>query len=769
LGYNRGMNFVKKLLTFKPYRSIKPDALHNLYSSTAKTLIPLIILETILLFMLLPFMGKSMFLWYAAILSISLSRLYDSYQYRKNPKKYSLLQWHRKIIIKAWTTAFLISILALFSIPVLDDYYQIFIFMILIGMSGGVANSFSADRRMALGYIVILLLPVATEIMLLQTRHTVIIGVLLILHFITLANSIFYDHDIDLVMKKKNEEIAKVQSELHDKQEVLELFFQQAPIGIFTYNTNLDITDCNQAFLELFGLKKNEIVGISLNQLPDKRPIEPAKKALTDGMQTYIGSYKSSKNYDYWVEAKCAPLYNREHKVFGGMTLIEDKTKEHNALKELQYYALHDSLTSLNNRRGFIKFMEQMVSKKEHQKYYSTLFYLDLNQFKYINDSLGHSLGDKLLMAVAKRLRMLVKEDNNLTRMGGDEFIIVSPFAGESVQKTKVQAEKCIQKIQENFDKPFVIEDVSLHIKTSIGVVIIEPNFNNIEEIVRHADVSMYQAKKQGHEFISYYNKQLDIERKKIFNLQHELISALHNNELELYYQPIVNIRDDSLRAAEALIRWNHPKQGIIMPKDFIPMAIESGIIVNIGWWVLDTVCRQIKEWKKEGKWKVKYISLNINAKQLLKNNFAHTFLGKLSEYNIDSSNIKIEITETSLIDNFEMTQDVILELQKNGIKCAIDDFGTGYSSLSYLKKLSFSVLKIDREFIFDLVSDKESIALMRTMISIGKELHYNVVIEGIEDEIQKNIVKEIDNTVSYQGYFISPPLPEAEFKKRYL
>jgi len=763
------MHFFKKLLNFKEYQQIKEEVLQSLFTTIKRTLVPLIILETILFFMLLPYIGNVMYLWYAMILSLSLSRLYDSYRYQKNPEKYPLEYWHKQFVIKAWATAFLLGLLALYTIPLLNDHYQLFVFMILIGVSGGAATSLSSDHRMAIGYIMILLLPVAAEMLLLQTWNTVIIGLLLILYFITLTNIVFHDYDIDLLMEKKNEEIAKVQSELHDKQELLEMFIEQAPIGIIVYNTDLVITDCNQAFLDIFHQKKAEILGLSLNQLPDNSLVEHAKKVLTEGVKSYVGPYTSIKGIELWMEAKAAPIYNTVNKVVGGIILIDDKTKEHNALEELQYYALHDSLTSLNNRRGFREFMEEMISKKEHQTYYSTLFYMDLNQFKYINDSLGHSFGDKLLIAVSERLKLLVNEHYNLTRMGGDEFIIVAPFIAQELQKTQEKAEECITKIQKIFDEPFVIEGISLHLKTSIGVVIIEPNFNNIEEIVRHADISMYQAKKHGHDFISYYNKALDTERKKIFTLQHELISALRDNELELYYQPIVNIKDDSLRAAEALIRWQHHEQGLILPEDFIPVAIESGIIVEVGWWVLDTVCRQIKAWKEEGKWKVNYISLNLNAKQLLKNNFAQTFLGKLDEYGVNSSDIKIEITETSLIDNFEITQDVILELQENGIKCAIDDFGTGYSSLSYLKKLSFSVLKIDREFMFGLVSDEGSLALMRTMISIGKQLNYNVVIEGIEDVSQKNLIREIDDTVSYQGYVISPPLPEAEFRERFL
>jgi len=763
------MQFLKKLLAFQQYQEVKPEVVQNLFSSAGRTLIPLIILETILLFMLLPSMGNIMFLWYAAILFISLSRLYDGYRYKKNPKKHPLSYWYKQFNTKAWITAFLLAILALFTIPQLNDHYQLFVFMILIGISGGAVSSLSSDHRMTIGYVIILLLPVAVEMLLLQTWNSVIIGLLLILYFITLTNIVFHNHNIEMLVKKKNKEITRVQSELHDKQEMLTLFFEQAPIGIFTYNTNLVITDCNQAFLDLFKLAKEKLVGINLNQLPDKSAAKWAKKAIVEGIQTYIGPYISTEGINFWVEAKCTPIYNREHKVVGGMILIEDKTKEHNALKALQYNASHDSLTSLNNRRGFIDFMEEMIAKKEHQTYYSILFYMDLNQFKYINDSLGHSFGDKLLIAVSKRLKLLVDEHNNLTRMGGDEFIIVAPFIAQEIKKTKEKAEKCVEKIEKSFNEPFVIDNVRLHLRTSIGVVIIEPNFNNIEEIVRHADVSMYQAKKYGHDYISYYNEALDTERKKIFNLQHELVSALRNNELELYYQPIVNIKDDSLRAAEALIRWQHPEQGLIMPKEFIPMAIESGIIVDVGWWVFDTLCRQISKWKKEGKWNVNYISFNVDAKQLLKNNFVQTLLSKLAEYGVDSSDIKIEITETSLIDNFEMTQDMILELKQNGIKCAIDDFGMGYSSLSYLKKLSFSVLKIDREFMSGLAGDDESITLMRTMINIGKQLNYNVVIEGIEDAFQKDIIRQIDDTVSYQGYLVSPPLPEAEFKKQFL
>ena len=751
------------------YKSIREEILKRLYAATERTLVALVILETLLFFLLFSYAGTILYLWYTVIFFLTLSRFYDGYQYKYFPQKHTSVYWHKLFIFKAWSTALLFALLALYIIPHLNDHSQLIVFTILFGISGGATLSLSADHRTAVGYIAILLLPVAVEMIFLHTETTIIVGFLLILYFITSASLIFHDYNIKLLVEKKNAEIEKVQTELYNKQKILALFFEQAPIGIFTYNTDLIVTDCNQALLTLFNTTKEELIGVSLDQLPDKSPIIPAKKALTEGIQAYVGEYTSRKNVTHWVEGKSAPIYDHHQNVVGGVVLVENKTKEHNALKDLQYYAMHDVLTSLNNRRGFSFFMEELISKETHGEYYSILFYMDLNQFKQINDSLGHSFGDRLLIAVAERLKMLVDDANNLTRMGGDEFVVVVPFVSQSLQQTQQKVEECIKKIQHAFNEPFVIEDIHLHIKTSIGIVIIEPNFNDIEEIVRQADVSMYQAKKHNNDYISYYNQTMDAENKKVFNLRRALVSALQHNELKLYYQPILNIKDNSLRAAEALIRWKDADQRLILPNDFIPIAIEYGHIVEIGWWVIETVCKQIRRWKKEGKWKVKYISINIDAKQLLKNNFVMTLLDIMNTYDVKSSEIKLEITENSLIDNFEITQDVIQELDVNGIKCAIDDFGTGYSSLAYLRKLSFSVLKIDRSFTLDLVEEEESIAFMRTLLSIGKLLHYNIIIEGIEEASQLDILRSMDESISYQGYLASPPLPEDDFREKFL
>ncbi len=763
------MKIFGKLFVLRHHQEVEEGVLDELFFIQRNTLVSLILLETILLYILMPLIGNSIAAWYGIIVTITLWRLYDGYDYQKNPHRHSPVTWHKKLVIKIWLTALMLSVLALFAVPQLDEYYQLFIFIILIGVSAGAVKNLSEDYRTAIGYLLILLVPISIEMLLLGRSDTYILAFLLILYFFSQASIILHSYEQSAELKRRKQEISEVKEELFEKDEMLHLFFDQAPIGIFSYDKNLNITDCNQSFLTHFNVEKKEIIGVDLNELSNKSSVEVMKDSLTKGIQTYIGPYNFLNGIEFWVEGKYSPVYNKEGTVIGGMGLIEDKTKEHYALNELKYLASHDPLTSLSNRRGFREFMTHMIHEKKHLNHYSILFYLDLNQFKNINDSLGHTFGDKLLIAISERLKLLIDSGNNLTRLGGDEFIIVVPFVDKALDKTKNKADECVIKIQKSFDESFIIEGVRLHMKTSIGIVIIEPNFFDIEEIVRHADISMYEAKKYGHEHISYYNTQLDMERKKTFDLQHDLGSAREENQLELFFQPIVNIKDDSLRAAEALLRWQHPEKGLILPIDFIPIAIESDTIADIGWWVLEQVCSYISQWKKRGEWKLKYVSINIDAKQLMKSDFADSFLATLKQYEVETSDIKIEITETTLIDNFETTHEIIKKLQDKGVKCAIDDFGTGYSSLSYLKKLSFSVLKIDREFVRDILHKEDHITLLRTIIEIGKQFNYNIVVEGIEEETQREAIKEIDDSLAYQGFLISPPISEPEFRKNFL
>lgn len=769
--YNSAMNsYISTLCDIFLSKSLRDESLiDRLYYHSRRSMLALSAFTIGVTYYLYKTLGIPIVVWGMFLVLLASGRWMLVGYYDKHKHDKSLAQWHRLFSRLTIVTALAVSLLGWYFIPHADTVDRLFIIAALMGVTGGAMNLLFPDIRMMLVYVSIVLLPLIVTLFLMGGKLNILLMILLVLYYVTqlIIGYNTYRQNMDVIAHQQA--VDKAKNQLYKEREALEYFYKQAPIGIYFYDVNLVVTDCNDAFLELFHLRKEEIVGIDLHILPDNSPLKIMTAALTDGVQHYVGPYHSLKGLHYWIDAQIFPLHDNNNKVVGGVVMIENKTKEHEAKRMLEYLAMHDPLTGLSNRYGFKEYMKSVIKDKKHQNTCSMLFYLDLDRFKQINDSLGHTFGDHLLKAIAKRLKELVPPEANLTRLGGDEFVIVLPFISGNPNEAKTKAKMFAETIHEVFETPFHLDGVRLYIKSSIGIVLIEPGFDNIDEIVRHADISMYQAKKKGEDHISFYNNELDKERKEVFALQQDLIHALEHDAFELYLQPIVTIDNNTVKAAEALIRWHHPEHGIMQPIEFIPLAIELGVIGEIGWWVLDQVCQTIDTWRKSGDWDLEYISINFNAKQLITEDFIDHFFAKLEKYNVNPEDIKMEITETSLIDNFALTQEVIKEMQNRGIKCVIDDFGTGYSSLSYLKKLSFSVLKIDKEFIFDLENDEGNKTLIRTIVEIARQFNYTVVVEGIEKEEQRDIIRKIDDRLSYQGYLVSKPIPIDTFKKEFI
>ncbi len=570
--------------------------------------------------------------------------------------------------------------------------------------------------------------------------------------------------------KKSEERYRNAKRKLEIKRKKLSLLLSQAPIGIFYYDKNLRILNYNRIFYQIFGLKRN-LKGFNLNNLNDKKVVKIMKSVLIDRKtHNYIGSYNFTfQDKAIWAELRCSALVDDNGNLIGGVGILEDKTKEHEAYERLNYVSLHDSLTGLPNRRSYKNFMQKLIEDRRNQDHFSILFYMDLNHFKEINDTFGHSVGDKLLLEVANRFKSLKLENSHLSRLGGDEFTLTVTFVSKSEIETIERAKEIANRIKALFNEVFEIEGLNLYMTSSIGIVLIEPKTDNIDVIIRHADMAMYQTKRDGQNNIKFYDHTLDLERQELTALQQDLNHAIDNNELELYYQPIVDIKDDRLNAIEALIRWKHPTKGMIMPDKFIPMATESGLINRVGWWVTNEVCRQLSIWDSRGLIKFEYVAININARQLHEIDFPQHIEKCILDYKIDPSLIKLEVTETTLIDSFTKIQKIIKDLKKIGVECNIDDFGTGYSSLAYLKKLSFKVLKIDRVFVNEILIDDDNLELIKSIIKIGKQFNYKIIVEGIETLAQKKKILEIDSNVSYQGFLCSKAIPAMEFEERFL
>jgi len=768
------MEFMKSLIYYisqKIYApNVKIEVTKELYNFTPKTLISTIILSSIFFYVFFSQVHNVylLFFWFLAVTLLMLSRLYDYIKFQKSDKR-SYLKWYTLFKIKASLNALLWGSTAIIFFPYLNENYQLIMILFLSGLAGGVTG-FIFDFKISSIFISFLLIPLFFVLFFSSLSYSGMIQIILFLFYSLLLiankhlNQLFFE-------TYTNQERYKItQEELQIKEQKLNSLLEQAPVGIFYYNKALKIFKYNHLFHKLFGLKKN-INGFDLNGLKDKQAVSIMKNILKDRASEHeIGSYNLSfQRKKIWLELTCSALLNEHREVIGGIGIIEDKTVEHEAYEKINYISLHDSLTSLPNRRSYQEYMNKIILQEKHQYLYSILFYMDLNHFKQINDTFGHVVGDKLLLEVAQRLQRLNIYEKYLSRIGGDEFILVVPFTEENLSLSREKAQTIALEIKEIFKPAFEIEGLDLFMTTSIGIVIIEPKSDNTEQIIRQADMAMYQTKREGLNNIRFYDHSLDIKQQELTNLQHDLKSAISNNQLELYYQPIVDIKNNKLNAIEALLRWNHPQKGLIMPDMFIPMATESGLITKVGWWVAKEVCKQLAIWQAQKRIKFDYVSININARQLNEVNFVKQLDTCIRQGEISPSLLKLELTETTLLDNYSNTQDIIKNLRKRGIECSIDDFGTGYSSLSYLKKFAFKVLKIDKIFIKDMMTNQDSQELIKSIVAIGKQFNYKIIIEGVETQEQKKKLMEFDSNVYYQGFLCSKAIPAREFGKKFL
>jgi len=759
------------------FPNVKSRVTEELYAILPKIIITTFILASIFLYLFINQINNNnilLVIWYVLLIILNASWIYDYLQYNKQSKEKleivkDNLNWYDVFKFKSTLHAILWGITPLLFFQELSYSYQLIMIFFISGFAGAMTG-FLFDFRISSLFISILIFPLLFMVSLSTIEYVYVTQILIFIFYILLLISNKHLNRLFHQTYKNQERYHWAKDMLSLKEKKLSSLLNQAPIGIFYYDKELKILSYNTLFDEIFALGGN-LNGFNLNNLKDESAINLMRSVLENKeSHELIGSYNFSfQEEKIWVELTCSALVDEENNIIGGIGTVEDKTLEHEAHEKINYISLHDSLTNLPNRRSYQEYMLDLIEEKKHKSYYSILFYMDLNHFKQINDTFGHIVGDKLLLEVAERLQVLNISNKYLSRIGGDEFIMIVPFHSVDKTETKINAKKLAEEIKDIFNPAFEIEGLDLFMTTSIGIVLIEPQSNNTEQIIRQADMAMYQTKREGLNNIRFYDHYLDIKQRELTSLQHDLKSAIENNELELYYQPIVSMTSNKLNAVEALIRWNHPKYGLIMPDRFLPMATESGLVTKIGWWVAKEVCRQLYTWKESKLINFEYISININARQLNEVNFVEHLDSCITKGGISPSLLKLELTETTLLDNFSNTQTIIQKLKTKGIECSIDDFGTGYSSLSYLKKFAFKVLKIDKVFVTDIETNEDSYELVKSIVAIGKQFSYKIIVEGVETEEQKEKLITIDKDVYYQGFLCSKAIPAKEFEERFL
>ena len=456
-----------------------------------------------------------------------------------------------------------------------------------------------------------------------------------------------------------------------------------------------------------------------------------------------------------WVLANVKLQYDEDGNLIKMYGAYKDVTElKENALK-INNLAFYDSITTLPNRVSLHnKIRELTESEKEF-----VLFFLDLDNFKIINDSFGHSVGDKLLILVAQRINSISKEECTAFRLSGDEFIVL--YTGS---KDNVVIENIASTILSKISEPYKIDDQYFYISASIGIALYPENGINIDELLKNADTAMYYSKESGKNKYTFFNSVMGENTIKKINLHNNLHNAIKNNEFVLYYQPITNVSSGQIVGMEALIRWISPTEGFIPPDRFIQAAEESGQIIEIGTWVIRSACNFAKELLSLGH-KNFYISINVSAVQLMQKNFKDILFNIISEIGIPTECLLIEITESVFMESFEDMSILFSEIRERGIRIALDDFGCGYSSLTYLKHLPMDVLKIDKSFIDDILSDNQKNCIVGLIITLMKQLDFKVIAEGIETKEQLDYIHKY-NCDLFQGYLVSKPVTKEKFLK---
>lgn len=465
-----------------------------------------------------------------------------------------------------------------------------------------------------------------------------------------------------------------------------------------------------------------------------------------------------------WIECRGRIHYAEDgtpEKISGFVQDVTERKNDEYRITQLAYY---DPLTSLPNRRLLLDRLNQSIAMSDRNAYYNALLFIDIDNFKTVNDSHGHEYGDYMLQQAARRIQNTIRKGDTLARIGGDEFIIILSGMGLTEAEATTKSESVTNKILHELSLPYCINNTQFNSSASIGIILFNDSSVSASELMKQADISMYQAKQSGKNTVCFYNPQMHKDITTRLKLEKELRIAINERQFELYYQPQVD-NLDHVKGCEVLIRWRHPEYGLISPDSFIHIAEETGLIIPIGEWVLQEACEQLQRWMSDPKTKDLTLSVNVSYKQFRQSDFVAFVTELVNKYEIAQGRLKIELTETLFVDNMELTISQVEALQKLGIQLSLDDFGTGYSSLQYLKRLPLSQLKIDRSFVDDLEYDTNDRSIVKTIILMASALGLDVIAEGVETPEQQHYLEE-NGCLLYQGYLYSKPVSYGDFEQ---
>ena len=770
-----------------PYQqNICAELVYLLYSQAVSAIIGTMIIATFLvcsLYKVIP--DHKVFGWYAIMLTMAVVRYVVVKIYmRRLPPPTEQRFWRRVFSTMALFAGVCWSFAGSYLMPP-DPAYQVLIACALSGVTAGAIPFFSGSRTACALFVIPILSTFALWSFLqggvahLTLSVIVISYLILLLVSATKTNNVIYNAvrlkfaNDELVshltaaqqqmvvtnqsLNQAAEERSRAEERLRESEEQYRLVTDALPVMIAYIDTDLVFRFNNKAYESSFGKPLESITGRSIQEVFNADTLrifmENYAKLTTTTSHSFETIIRFENHDERYVSITMIP-HVKDNVLQGMFTLISDMTPR------INYMATHDALTDLPNRTLFMSRFSQALQRGEDNSTRVALLFLDLDNFKNINDTQGHDIGDMLLVSVAARVNGCIRGTDTLSRLGGDEFtIIIEDIDTNTLVKTA-------HRICQAFNEPFQLPMHEVFITTSIGISVFPADGVDTQVLIKSADLAIYRAKEKGKNTFEFYTSALNDQFQRKATLEMHLRTAIENHELNVYYQPIIDMASNTIVSVEALLRWHSPELGAVSPVEFIPVAEESGLIVPIGEWVLREVCKQNSIWENARIFPKKlHIAVNLSARQFKEAKLVEQITAALAESGQSGDFLTLELTESLIMQDIESNIVVLQKLKALGIVISIDDFGTGYSSLSYLHRIPIDIIKIDRSFITDVLhggSSADAIAIITAIIALSHSLKKKVIAEGVETVAQYDFLHSLDCD-QIQGFLISPPVPVLE------
>lgn len=676
------------------------------------------------------------------------------------------LLWFR---ISAIATGVGWGLAGFFLFPADDLQHQLILLLFMAGAAAAAVLSNAADAVSATGFAVCIIVPFIVHML---VREGDLYRILAAFGFVYLG---FVLGMIRTVARGTRENIV-LRFEATDRGEALEasteqyrLLLNHLAVGVLHFDKASVITYCNERLTEILQAPRESLIGRDLRHLSDSTIPSTLQRAIAEGASVRFEGYHDAVlgKFRGWISLVATPSRDLRGNIVGGVAIVEDITEHHASQEEIQRLVFCDALTGLPNRRRLLERLKRALIASRQSGSFSALLFVDLDNFKTLNDTRGHDVGDELLKQVAARLTDCVRPTDSVARFGGDEFLVLLEDLPSDAAEAAGRAGKVGEKIIAALKLPYMLGAYEHYCTASIGAAIFGDRPISEEELLKQADMAMYQAKAAGRNALRFFDPKAQTTIAAQSALEADLRVALRDGHLILHFQPVVD-GSRCVVGAEALLRWQHPTRGLVAPGDFIPVAEATGLIIPMGKWVLETVCALLARWAARPERADLTVAVNISALQIRQTDFVAQVLEIVQRYGAIAKRLKLELTESLFVDDVEGTIAKMKALNALGIGFSLDDFGTGYSSLSYLKRLPLDQLKIDRSFVMNLEQDDSEASICAATIGLAHNLGLQVVAEGVETEVQLYFLNTVHRCDFLQGYYFGRPLPLDQFE-RYL